>query len=380
MNRQAREAHNEDIKAINDLAQSFAKKELLEHVHDHEYPYAREIKGVIETARETGLFGINLPMDWGGTGLNATALAGVLERISAVDAGMAGVLFTHSAALEIISVAAQADEENCRSIYQPASLPDSVPLAFQSYISPDEIDIPEVMGEGRHLLSGHLQFLVLGGMARYAVVPGARQNGRGFSYYLIDLTGDGVMRSGPILTLGFQACQAVDTTLKDVPALLIGAEAKGESYFHAMQSRMSMPAAAISLGIMEGSFKEALAYAGQRWQGGRNIVDWSGVRMKLAEMAVKIGVAGSCLSGICSACDGASPDGNGPAVAAAIHISELACNATSEGVQLLGGNGYMKDYGQEKRMRDARQARSLLGMSGLKKMKYVERIIEEASV
>jgi len=40
----------------------------------------------------------------------------------------------------------------------------------------------------------------------------------------------------------------------------------------------------------------------------------------------------------------------------------------------------MKDYGQEKRMRDARQARSLLGMSGLKKMKYIERIIEEALV
>jgi alkylation response protein AidB-like acyl-CoA dehydrogenase len=143
---------------------------------------------------------------------------------------------------------------------------------------------------------------------------------------------------------------------------------------------MSIPAAAISLGIMEGSFKEALAYAGERYQGGRNIVDWSGVRMKLAEMAIQIDVARSCLSGICSACDAASPDGNGAAVAAAIHISDMACSATSEGVQLLGGNGYMKDYGQEKRMRDARQARSLLGMSGLKKMKYIERIIEEALV
>jgi alkylation response protein AidB-like acyl-CoA dehydrogenase len=88
-------------------------------------------------------------------------------------------------------------------------------------------------------------------------------------------------------------------------------------------------------------------------------------------------VAKSCLSGIFSKYDTTSPDANNHAVAAAIHISEMACSATSEGVQLLGGNGYMKDYGQEKRMRDAWQARSLLGMSGLKKMKYIERIIEE---
>jgi alkylation response protein AidB-like acyl-CoA dehydrogenase len=147
-----------------------------------------------------------------------------------------------------------------------------------------------------------------------------------------------------------------------------------------MLSVMSVPAAAISLGIMQGCFKEAIDYAGQRWQGGRNIVEWSGVRMKLAEIAIQIAVAKSCLSGICSAYDTASPNANHPAVAAAIHISELACGATVEGVQLLGGNGYMKDYGQEKRMRDARQAKSLLGMSGLKKMKYIERIIKETNL
>jgi alkylation response protein AidB-like acyl-CoA dehydrogenase len=109
-------------------------------------------------------------------------------------------------------------------------------------------------------------------------------------------------------------------------------------------------------------------------------VEWSGVRMKLAEIAIQIDVAKSCLSGIRSAYNAGSPDADHPAVAAAIHISGLACGATSEGVQLLGGNGYMKDYGQEKRMRDARQASSLLGMSGLKKMKFIDRIIKEARI
>jgi alkylation response protein AidB-like acyl-CoA dehydrogenase len=109
-------------------------------------------------------------------------------------------------------------------------------------------------------------------------------------------------------------------------------------------------------------------------------VDWSAVRMKLAEIAISIEVGMSCLYGIRNAWDTNSSNGDRSALAAAIHLGELACSMASEGVQLLGGNGYMKDYGQEKRMRDARQARSLLGMSGLKKMKYIARIIEEGNV
>lgn len=380
MNQSTYTRQNEDFRALNEMARTFARKELLEHVHEHEYPYSREITGVMETAGKNGLFGINLPMNWGGIGLGASALAGIVEEISAIDAGMAAILFTHAVALEIIAAAAMTNEESCRSIYELAAGPEGVPLAFQSYALPEEMDFPEVSGKNKHLLNGKLPFLVLGGTARYAVAAGARQKDKGFSYYLIDLSAAGVMKSDPVLTLGFQACQAVDTNLKDVPGLLIGTEGAGNIYFQKMLSAMSVPAAALSLGIMQGCFNEALDYAGQRWQGGRNIVEWSGVRMKLAEIAIQIDVAKSCLSGIRSAYNAGSSDANHPAVAAAIHISGLACGATSEGVQLLGGNGYMKDYGQEKRMRDAWQARSLLGMSSLKKMKYIERIIEEVRI
>jgi len=376
MNQSAYIQKNEELRAFNDLARSFARKELLEHVHEHEYPYSRKVTEVMEMAIEAGLFGINLSTDWGGTGLDASALTGIVEEISAIDAGMAAMLFTNAAALEIIA-AAKTNGESCRSTYQLIAGQEGIPLAFQSYASPDEIGFPEVSGKDKYLLNGNLPLLALGGMARYAVAAGARQKETGFSYYLIDLSAPGVMKSDPVLTLGFQACQAVDTNLKDVPGLLIGAEGAGNIYFQKMLSAMSVPAAALSLRIMQGCFNEAIDYAGQRWQGGRNIVEWSGVRMKLAEIAIKINVAKSCLSGIFSTYDTASPDANNHAVAAAIHISELACSATSEGVQLLGGNGYMKDYGQEKRMRDAWQARSLLGMSGLKKMKYIDRIIEE---
>ena len=52
---------------------------------------------------------------------------------------------------------------------------------------------------------------------------------------------------------------------------------------------------------------------------------------------------------------------------------------TEDGIQVLGGNGYMEDYGQEKRFRDARQAQTLLGLVPRRKLEYVRRVVDGES-
>ena len=54
----------------------------------------------------------------------------------------------------------------------------------------------------------------------------------------------------------------------------------------------------------------------------------------------------------------------------------MAADATTDGIQLLGGYGYMKDYGQEKRFRDAKQIQVLMGLNPMLRLKYVKRIID----
>jgi alkylation response protein AidB-like acyl-CoA dehydrogenase len=74
-----------------------------------------------------------------------------------------------------------------------------------------------------------------------------------------------------------------------------------------------------------------------------------------------------CLAQCCRAPDtraGASDGGS----ATALLVHEMAAEVVTDGVQVLGGNGYMKDYGQEKRYRDARQVQSFLGAHGPKKL------------
>jgi alkylation response protein AidB-like acyl-CoA dehydrogenase len=167
----------------------------------------------------------------------------------------------------------------------------------------------------------------------------------------------------------------VDLTLSNVKGTLIGEEGKGSVYFEKMADRMHAAAAAISLGIMKGSFREAFDYAKKREQGGHTIINWSEVKMLLANMAIKISNAEMVLERACKAVDSHEPKWETRARAAALHIQEMACDLTTDGVQLLGGVGYMKDFGQEKRFRDAKHVQALLGITPVKKIAFIENMI-----
>ena len=137
---------------------------------------------------------------------------------------------------------------------------------------------------------------------------------------------------------------------------------------------MSVASAAMSWGIMKGSFAEALEYSEGRFQGGRRIVDWSEVRIILAGMAVKIKTAEAIISRTCQAVDNEEPGWQAVARSAALKIQANACDLTTDGIQVLGGVGYMKDFGQEKRFRDAKHIQSLLGMVPMKKLRLIDNL------
>ncbi len=119
-----------------------------------------------------------------------------------------------------------------------------------------------------------------------------------------------------------------------------------------------------------------MAYSKDRFQGGREIINWSEVSMLLAGMTIKADVAAMCVAQACLASEQGGDDRGSACISAALHIHELACEAVTDGVQVLGGNGYMKDYGQEKRYRDARMVQALLGSVPMKKLARIRCIPE----
>ena len=178
--------------------------------------------------------------------------------------------------------------------------------------------------------------------------------------------------SPPVLSLGLRSCPGVDLVLREASSSLIGKAGEGERYYGSAADLLAASAAAMSLGVMKGSFREALEYARQRIQGGWEIINWSEVRMLLSQMALHCRSGEMLLAAALRETQKGEAGWEVSSRAAALQVQEMACQVVSDGVQLLGGNGYMRDYGQEKRFRDAHQLKVLLGHHPLRKLEFLQ--------
>jgi len=367
---------NKELKSFEDLAANFANKELLENREENDrYPFGSFFTDVLDKAFDVGFFGITLPEDLGGVGQGVSALSVILNNISKVDASLAAIIFTNVIAQEIMLNSGSS--ENLKKITTISENYKEFLIAFPSYDNPSEIkSAVEVNKEGeKYILSGKVDYLVLGDFTKYALIPAVKGKDVGCSYFLIDLSSSGVVKSDPVLSLGLRACPAVDVKLNNVEGEIIGEEGKGFTYFEEVSDRMSVAQASMATGIMKGSFDEAFEYAKDRFQGGCEIINWSEIKMILSNLGIKTKIAELALCRACEAVDNKEGDYGLSSRAASIYIQEMATELTTDGIQVLGGNGYMKDYGQEKRFRDAKQSQCLLGISQMKKICYMERII-----
>lgn len=362
------------IRMLARAAAEFARGELADNREESDrFPYGPFFSTVLQKAFELDFFHITLPDSAGGVGMGINALCVVQEELSRQDASLAAIVLTNCLAQEILLHAGNTDLLKDRS--ERADRAGRFLMACPLFNNPSEIRQMAAAVEegGRHFLTGNLEYLVLGGVAAAAVVPAAKAGQESYSYYLIDLTQPTVTIGEPVLSLGLRCCPAVDTAFHRAEAVPVGGEGDGAALFRAATARLNPAAAAMSSGIMKGAFDEALSYAGQREQGGRKIGEWSDMQMMLADMAVHIKIADMVVAEACRAVDGKEKDWESKALAAAIHVQEAAVRVTTDGVQALGGVGYMQDFGQEKRFRDAKHIQACFGLTPLQKLRFLDR-------
>jgi alkylation response protein AidB-like acyl-CoA dehydrogenase len=135
---------------------------------------------------------------------------------------------------------------------------------------------------------------------------------------------------------------------------LIGDE--GQGFSHAMRTLdYSRPTiAAQALGIAQGAFDVAARYSREREQFGKPIGDLQGIQFLLADMAMQVEAARLLTYKAAAACDAQDPRLTYFASIAKAHASDTAMQVTTDAVQVLGGYGYMREYGVERMMRDAK--------------------------
>ena len=371
-------AHVQDteMQMLERAAREFAAGELIDHRQETDrFPFGPFFSTVLERAFNLDFMHITLPAAMGGMGMNVTALCMVLDRLCQADASLGAVLLTHCLAQEILIQGGAHDLLAQRAAR--AQKPEHFLIACPLFNNPAEIrHVATVDSNGGHFfLSGEVPYLVLGGVADLALVPAAGRDTSAWSYYLADLKQAGIRISEPVLSLGLRCCPAVDVAFQKAAALAVGAEGDGRPLFETAAAKLSVAAAAISTGIMKGSFQEALTYAQEREQGGRKLTGWSEIRKLLADMAVHIEIADMVVPAAGRSVDRAEKGWAQKALAAAAHIQESAVQVTTDGVQALGGVGYMQDFGQEKRFRDAKHIQACFGLTPLKRIRLLEEII-----
>ena len=132
--------------------------------------------------------------------------------------------------------------------------------------------------------------------------------------------------------------------------------------------------AALSLGIAEGAYEQALAYAGTRKQFGRPIGSFQGVSFQLADMALEIEAGTHLLYHAAWLKQNGKPFKKEAAMAK-LYCSELAMRNTTKAVQIFGGYGYTTDYPVERMMRDAKVCEIGEGTSEIQRIVIAREIL-----
>ncbi len=344
---------SEETISIRDLAFKFAATEYARGKAPGQYGLISSLKQAVEI----GFFDLAQPEKPGTGGDASETLCAVLDALSRVEASLSLLLLTHACAIEILSAGNVTDEPG---IHSKAG---GMIFAFPIFDNPSELtELPEIRMSGSEArVTGRVRSLIGGGIAERAIIP-TFDNNRQIRYVLVQLQQSAVELSAPVFTLGVRNCPMVDAAFLDAMAVPVGPAGSGVDYFHRASNRLFPAAAAIALGLMHGALEEACAYSRTRIQGGRSIVDWSALRMILADMIQRVDVAEMLVTQIIRITATGQRGHERFVRNACAHVQQLACLTTEDGIQVLGGYGYMADYGQERRFRDAHAIQTIFGM------------------
>ena len=141
------------------------------------------------------------------------------------------------------------------------------------------------------------------------------------------------------------------------------------------RSRPTIGAQAV--GIAQGAIDAAAAYMRERHQFGRPIADFQGLQFMLADMAMKTEAARGLVYKACATIDEGDPHGELTTIGAMAKCfaSDVAMEVTTNGVQLLGGYGYSKEFPMERFMRDAKITQIYEGTNQIQRVVIGRRLL-----
>jgi alkylation response protein AidB-like acyl-CoA dehydrogenase len=312
--------------------------------------------------REMGLPGLPFPEQWGGAGMDSLSYILAVEEMARVDASTALSYAAH-VSLGTWPIYAFGGEA-LKQRYLPGLVSGEFMGAYgltEPNAGSDSAgtQTTAVLQGDRYLINGAKCFITNGTYAKSFVITAQcdRAKGpKGISAMVIDRDQPGFqilpgeeklgMRGSDWVNLVFQDCKLP----KDA---LLGAEGEGFTTFMKTLDGGRISIGALALGIAQGALDYALKYATERQQFGKSLAGHQAVSFKLADMETETQAARHLVYHAARLKDAGRPFSHEAAMAK-YYASEVCMRATYEAIQILGGNGFSREYPVERMYRDAK--------------------------
>jgi len=336
-------------------------------------------------AGELGLAGVYVPEEYGGAGMDMIAYCLAIEEISRFCAS-SGVILSVNNSLVCDPILRYGNEEQKREFLTP--------LAAGRKLGCFALTEPEAGSDaaalrstarrdGEHyVLNGSKVFITNGTHADVAIVFASidpEKKHRGIGAFLVPTDTPGFSRGHHEYKLGVQASGTTQLYFEEmrVPAAWrLGGE--GDGFRIAMGTldggRIGISAQAV--GIAQGAFEAALAYAKERKQFGRPIADFQAIQFYLADMAMDLDAA-RLLTFKAAWAKENQKRYSLEAAQAKLFASEMAQRVSNKALQIHGGYGYTRDYDVERFFRDARITEIYEGTSEIQKLVISDWILKQ---
>ncbi|MFN7087906.1 MAG: acyl-CoA dehydrogenase family protein [Burkholderiales bacterium] len=330
---------------------------------------------LMRMAREMGLFGLTIPEEYGGSGLDLAGKCAIEEELGKTNYGFATLIGNHTGISTAGIVALGNAQQKARYLPRMASGEWIGSFALsepQAGSDPAALHTTAVQKGDRYVLNGEKIYITNAGVAQVFTVMAITDRTRGIkgiSAFLVERGFPGFTIGRNELKMGMHGCTTAPLAFNDceVPAEnLLGPEGMG--YVQALKTLTAgrVTIAARCVGMMDKLIGRCVDYMKIRVQGGKKLAEHQGLQWMLADMAVSRDAArGLTQRAIDTLMRGER--GTLEASTAKLYATEALGRVADAAVQIHGGMGYMREAGIETTYRDARIVRIYEGTSEIQR-------------
>jgi len=388
----------DDQKAITEMVRQFVDNEILPNAeeYDHEDKFPEPI---VEQMKELGLFGVTIPEEYGGMGLDLTTYAMIVEELSRGWISISGVVNTHFIGSYLL-MKFGTDEQ--RDKFLPKMATGEIRAAFSLSEPECGSDVQGIKStakkadDGSWEINGQKMWVTNGLLSGLVFVlvktdPKADPPYKGMTCFITEKepgasenTGEhaGLTIPPKIKKMGYKGVESTELVYDGYrcPAenILGGEEAGVGQGFRQMMDALEVGrvnVAARGVGIAQRALELALVYSQQRKTFGKPIAEHQAIQFKLADMATKIEAA-RLLTMKAARMKDAGERSDLEAGMAKLLASETGKEVVEEAFRIHGGYGYSKEYEIERLYRDAPLLLIGEGTSEIQRMVIGKKLLE----